>query len=231
MRIAVRFWIALVPAMCVPLLASLFYFVIFSQHALVRPVFAAAKVFSVAWPLVCVYVIFRRRLPKIDVRSLHHWRAIPAGVAMGLLIVGAMYGFMQTPFGAVVRASAPSIAAKVRQLGIVEYYWAVAVFLSVIHSFVEEYYWRWFVYGHLRKALGFAPAVVLAGVSFAAHHIVVGTQFFPLPWAVFFGSTVGLGGAIWCVMYERQQTLVGVWVSHMLADFAIMAIGYQLIRA
>jgi hypothetical protein len=30
-------------------------------------------------------------------------------------------------------------------------------------------------------------------------------------------------------MYRRQQTLVGVWVSHLIADLGIMYIGYELL--
>ena len=38
-----------------------------------------------------------------------------------------------------------------------------------------------------------------------------------------------MGGVLWCLMYARQQTIVGIWVSHIIADLGIMAIGYNLL--
>ena len=72
-------------------------------------------------------------------------------------------------------------------------------------------------------------AHLIAGLAFASHHTVVLSQFFPMGWAVGFGLAVGLGGMFWSYLYRRQGTLLGCWISHMAADFAIMAIGARAI--
>lgn len=224
-----RFWPALVPAMVVPLTASLFYFVVFRQHHAVRPTFVAVKLFTLVWPVVATYALLGRSIPRPDPRRAHHWRSIPLGLLLGLATVALMYGLMHSPVGTAVVASADRIRAKVHTLGLMDFYWSLSVFLSVFHSFLEEYYWRWFVYGRLRTRFGVPWAVLLGSVSFAAHHVVISSQFFPWRWAVFLGAGVGLGGAVYCLLYEYQKTLVGAWLAHMLADFGIMIIGYHLI--
>ena len=73
------------------------------------------------------------------------------------------------------------------------------------------------------------PALILGNVAFASHHVVILNEYFPMTWALLFGCAVGAGGAIWCVMFERQRTLMGAWISHVIADLGIMTIGYKIL--
>ena len=61
-----------------------------------------------------------------------------------------------------------------------------------------------------------------------ATRIVIG-QFFD-SWVVIGVLSVGiaLGGAFWAWLYERTRSLYGPWLSHLLIDAALMAIGYQM---
>lgn len=215
--------------MIVPFAASLFYFVLFSEYFFARVIYAGTKIFTVVWPAISVWLIFRTTLPKIQLRLEKHRRAIPLGIFLGISIVLLMLGLMQTPLGEIVATSSENIRNKARELGILEYYWPFALFLSVIHSLIEEYYWRWFVFGHLREVLTTSSAHVLAGLSFAAHHVVVATQFFPIGWGVLLGGLAGAGGILWSLMYEKQQTLMGAWICHLIVDLGILAIGHKIL--
>ena len=224
-----RILAALVPAALLPLAASLFYFVLFSDQPWARVLYGATKVFTLLWPLLAVRLVLGENLPSPFVNLRRHLLAVPLGALAGLLVVGLMAGLMATPAGAVVLQSADAIRAKAQQLGLLEHYLAFAVFLSLVNSAVEEVYWRWFVYGQLRRLLPGWRAHALAGAAFAAHHVVVVTQFFPLGVGLCFGAAVGLGGVIMSVLYERQRTLCGAWVCHLVADLGIMGIGYGLL--
>ena len=101
--------------------------------------------------------------------------------------------------------------------------------ISIFHSLLEEYYWRWFVYGNLREVVSIKMAHFLAAFTFTLHHIVVMMQFFELPWALFFSACVGVGGFFWSLLYQHQKTLIGAWVSHALVDAALMSVGYYMI--
>lgn len=224
-----RLWLVLLPAMAVPFVAALFYFVIFSHYAFAKIIYALAKAFLLIWPILSIRLILGGRFPRIDLGCPTHRRAIPLGAVIGITIVLLMFGLMKTPLASMVIDSSQQIRQKARQLGVLEHYWLFAVFLSIVHSFIEEYYWRWFVYGQLRQICGINVAAVLAAAAFAAHHVVIAAQFFPALWALAAGGTVALGGLIWCWMYQRQKTLVGAWLSHAIVDFGIMSIGYRVL--
>jgi len=223
------FWAAVLPAMLLPLVASLFYFVWFSEEVWARWIYSGTKVFTLVWPLLVWCWWWQRPWPRMEWNPAKHLRALPLGVLTGTLMVGTFLLLLQTPLGDVVQASAGRMKEKAEALGFLKYYWVFGVFLAVIHSGIEEYYWRWFVGGRLRERLPRATAYVLGAMAFAAHHIVVTTQFFPLGWGIFFGLSVGIGGAVWHWQMERQGTLAGAWCSHMLVDFGLLAVGHKLI--
>lgn len=220
-------WTAIAPAMVVPLVGSLIYFVWFPEGAVGQSAYTATKVFTLLYPL-----IFLRRVgvqglvpPKGSKASSIRW-----GIASGMTISAVGIGLMLTPIGATVRDSASAVTDRAEDLGFIEHYILFAVFVSLIHSLLEEFYWRWFVYGQLRERVSPRWAHPLAALSFAAHHLVVTMQFFPAPLAVFLALCVAVGGLIWSWMYEKHGGLLGCWVSHLIVDVLLMAVGYQLIQ-
>jgi len=227
----VKLLAALLPAMLLPLIASVVYFVLFSARSWAPLLYTATKIFTVAWPLFACSIILKEPFPRLAGDLGRRLRAGWFGALVGSAISGAMVGLLATPLGAVVLQSAGAIRVKAQQLGILDHYWSFALFLSLANSAVEEYYWRWFVYGKLRALVPGWGAHALAGAAFAAHHIVVATQFFPLAWGVFLGASVGVGGVIMSLLYERQGTLAGAWACHLVADLGIMGIGYWLLFA
>ncbi len=228
-NLKLRIWLVLLPAMSLPALAALFYFVFMSEHALARWLYAVTKVFTLIWPVISVALITRTALPTVRLRDPAHRHAAPIGLVTGFGIAALMWALMLTPVGDVVMTSAPKIRVKAQALGILNHYWTYALFLSLIHSLLEEYYWRWFVYGHLRRVVRKSLAHALAGASFAAHHIVVTGQYFPPGWDLLFGGLTGVGGVLWSVMYEKQGTLAGAWVCHVIVDLGILGIGHRLL--
>ena len=224
-------WLILAPAMCLPLFASIFYFVIYSDSVIGQVVYSSTKFFTIIWPLLALCWILKERhriAPKLLGNWKIHLRALPLGIAVGGLITGIMLILSMTPIWDEVQAGGPAIREKITGLGVLNHYLAFAFFVSVIHSFIEEYYWRWFVYGQLRELVPSWVAHLLAAISFSAHHIIVTTQFFSPALGITFGLLVGVGGWFWSVLYQRQKTLAGAWISHMIVDIALFAYGYQL---
>ena len=67
-----------------------------------------------------------------------------------------------------------------------------------------------------------------------AHHVIVLAVLFPGIWQFFtlalpLSLCVGVGGAVWCWLYQRTGSLYAPWISHMLIDAAIMFIGYDMV--
>ena len=69
----------------------------------------------------------------------------------------------------------------------------------------------------------------MAALGFAAHHIVVTTQFFDGAMGWIFGLSVGVGGGIWSWVVRRHGSLIGAWISHVIVDLTLMSVGYWLI--
>lgn len=225
--------VLVMPAMILPFLSALFYFVLFSHTYFARVLYAGTKVFTLVWPLFALVVVMRYR------SQLQQCFRVPAvsqlkkvllqGLLSGLAIAGLLFFLMYTPLGDIIQGGSGAIKAKSNELGVIKYYFVFAIFISVFHSLLEEYYWRWFVFGSLQKMTSLPTAHALAALSFAAHHIVVASQFFGLFWGICLGLCVGVGGFIWTILYQRQGCIYGIWISHMLVDLAIMRIGFQLI--
>src|SRR5262249_1527345 len=106
-----------------------------------------------------------------------------------------------------------------------------AVFVTVPHSLLEEYYWRWFVFGQLRRRLTLASAIVISSLGFMAHHVIILYVFFPdhfLTAAVPFSLCVAAGGAVWAWLYERSGSIYAPWLSHLVVDAGLFVVGYDL---
>lgn len=223
-----RRWLVVIPAMILPALGALMYFVWFNESHAIKILYAGTKLFTLVWPAVAVLFVLRERWPRLGGWA-RHARALPLGMVTGGLIVLAMFGLMTTPLGQVVADSAPNIRAKAGRFGILDYYWLFAALVSTLHALLEEYYWRWFVYGQLRRLVRPVWAHGWAGVAFAAHHVVITSVYFGLGWGVPLGAAVGLGGAIWSWSYTRQGTLAGAWLSHILVDLGLFAVGSRIL--
>lgn len=220
---------AVLPAMVVPLLGALIYFVAYADEPWARAVYTLVKIYTLVWPVLATWLVLRERLPRPNLRDARHWRAVPLGLAFGLLVGALAVGLTLSPLGEALFAFRSQVRAQVGQFGVLDHYLAFSLFLSLAHSGLEEYYWRWFVFGTLRRLWSRHPAAAIAGVAFASHHVVVLSQYFSVSWTVLLSLAVAGGGYLWCLMVERQRTLMGAWVSHVLIDLAILWIGYRML--
>lgn len=227
-RPRVRLWVALVPAMLLPAVLAWGYFFLLDGLPAARHVYGVAKLFLLAWPLLILRLFVER--PSVPRRGnwKRHAEALPLGLAVGLALAGALLLAMGTPLGDLAREAAPRIHEKARQFGVLEHYALFSLGASLFNATAEEYYWRWFVFGGLGRLLPPVPAHLLAAAAFSAHHLVVATAFFGAPWGPVLGATTALGGLAWSWLYARQGTLAGAWISHLVVDLALMAVGARL---
>jgi uncharacterized protein len=219
-------------AMVLPLVITWVYFTLLSggHPGLQRGVAIVGKSAQFALPVVWVGLICRERLGWIAPT----WRGVSGGFGFGLLVFVTMIVAWQHLFEprGILEPAADQIRQKVTELGVDSFigYLTLGVFYSLIHSLLEEYYWRWFVFGRLRRHVSIGWAILLSSLAFAAHHVVLLTTYFGWfsPWAWLFSVSVVVGGAFWAWLYQRSGSLYGPWISHLLIDAAIFLIGYQM---
>jgi membrane protease YdiL (CAAX protease family) len=165
-------------------------------------------------------------------------RGLAAGAAFGVLAAAAILGLYYARLRPeLVKLGAPAqIAAKVRQFGMDSpaAFLVMAAFISVGHSLLEEYYWRWFVFGRLRRRVPVGWAVVISALAFTAHHVIILAVYVRGPEAFLtrvlpLSLGIAVGGAVWAWLYHRTGSIYAPWVSHLLIDAAIMAVGYDLL--
>lgn len=176
---------------------------------------------------------------KMQRRTLSFSRPNPAGIVAGIVVgatvLAAMWALYKYVLGAhgLMGVAKDPVQKKVEGFGVdtLPAYAALGAFYSLVHSLLEEYYWRWFVFAQLRRLTSMPWAVVVSSLGFMAHHVILLGTFFgfdsPLCWI--FSLCVAIGGAIWAWMYERWQSLVPVWISHLLVDAGIFWIGYDFV--
>jgi CAAX protease family protein len=246
-------------ALVFPTIMAWLYFVDFNAAAnvdstpnvLMQILYVAGKVVQFGIPIIWLW-ISNRRTPhtswlsnateQLDRESMVRSRAY--GIRLGFWFGLAVAAMVFAIFTGTLREDVlqphdlffgvpGEIRAKLTQLGLLSplRYVALGAFLAVINSFLEEYYWRWFLFGRLRKFIPVGVAVIVSSLGFTGHHIIVLNVYFPgrfVGTTLWFSLAIAVGGAVWAWTYHKSNSLAGPWLSHFIVDAAILAFGYHL---
>lgn len=221
----------LVVGMVLPTLSAWLYFHQWAGTPVMMPLYTIGKIVQFGLPILWAWR-YARRWPSGVLAA----RGIAAGLAFGVVAAAAMvagywWWLVGTPEW---HSAAQRIAEKLGQAGFSAppAFLAMAIFYSLVHSGMEEYFWRWFIFGRLEAWLRPIAATILASLAFASHHALIIGAFFPGQWIMTAVLTLGvaIGGAAWCTLYRRSGSLLGPWMGHALVDATLMAIGYSMIQ-
>lgn len=194
--------------------------------------YAIGKVAQFALPLLVVFgrrrETFRWWLPSLKDPGVGIGFAFGLSVAIATALVFRICMSEASWFAPV----AEQVRAKVTGFGVrsTGAYLAMSLFYSAVHSGLEEYYWRWFVFRQLKTYLSSTAAALWSGLGFMAHHVLVLATFFgwASPWTYALSLAVAIGGFAWALLYHRSGSLSGPWLSHMLVDAGIFWVGFRL---
>ncbi|WP_409968206.1 type II CAAX endopeptidase family protein [Bengtsoniella intestinalis] len=103
----------------------------------------------------------------------------------------------------------------------------VGLYVSVVNSFLEEWFFRGFVFTQWKKTSR-QLAYVVSSFSFAIYHIAIMDGMFSV-WVVAL-VLVGLmaGGTIFNYLNEKSETIYASWFCHAFANFAMNTIGFMI---
>jgi membrane protease YdiL (CAAX protease family) len=227
--------VALAVALVLPTLVTWAYFIALDGAAawLQQGAYGLGKTVQFALPAVWVLLVQRSPLAGRFLPLRGAWLAIGAlfGLLAGAAILTLAIGVL-APRGLLVQP-ASLVRAKVASFGAATpaAYFVLALFYSAVHSLLEEYYWRWFVFGQLARGCRLPSAIGVSSVGFAAHHVLVLGHYFgpfsPFTWLATLGIVIG--GAAWAWIYRSSGSLLPAWLSHAVVDAAIFAVGYGLV--
>lgn len=217
-----------------PTIGTWLYFDVFAGNKVMGVVYSGTKAVQLALPLVVFFFIERRAVHWISRRGSLH-RDLAAGAIFGGVVGVAMFAlyYFWLAESSVLEGMPAMITAKIQDFGISNpfLFLVFALFISVVHSLLEEYYFRWFIFRRLQAFVPVWLAIALSALAFMGHHVIVLLTFIPaspgLAW--FFSLCIAVGGGVWAWMYHRSGSLRGVWLSHFLVDCAIMWLGYEMV--
>lgn len=153
------------------------------------------------------------------------------GFLPALLLGGGIYGVIVGAYFAVApifdfSAIAGSLTADMGVTG--DNFLFVSLYISLINSFLEEFFFRGFVFTNLKHA-GRPLAYAVSAAFFSLYHVAMMVSWFsPLLFFLVMAGLV-LGGVIFNYMNEKADTIYCSWLVHMFANFAINTIGFMLL--
>ena len=227
--------LALCFAISYPTLFTLVYFIILKDWppTLQIGTFGIGKALQFLFPLAYVLFILGSR-PR---RSPRPAAGLGSGLLFGAVVMGVallFYFLWLDPTGVFEGDPVKQIRSKIEGWGLTLRWKFVllSLFYALMHSFLEEYYWRWFVFRQLRERISLGWSISISSLGFTAHHVVLLVFYFKesLTTALLFCAAIAVGGGVWAWLYDRHKSLLGPWLSHALVDVAIFIIGYHLVR-
>jgi len=234
--------IALIIAMGFPSLMSWLEFRVLpamgggEHNPALQSAFALGKAIQFALPLMYVNRAVWRGRPPVWPGTFQRVGLGP-GIVFGLVVAAGTLGlyFLWLKDTPVFESVGERVHGWLKQFNLANPtgYLLMAAFISVPHSFLEEYYWRWFVFGWLRKFVPLPWALALSALAFMSHHVIVLSVYLEgYFWeaAVPFSLCVAGGGVVWAWLYHRTGSLLGPWLSHLIVDVSLMLLGYDLLR-
>ena len=190
-----------------------------------QTIFMAAKIWLLAFPALW-YLVMERGKPS--------WSPPQnGGLGVGLLtglIVGAVIGLAALVFG-IFDMDMGQLAGEVDQMGLTtpRAYLFGALGWTFVNSLMEEYVYRWFVFSQCERLMPRFVAVLASATVFTTHHVIALSTYLPMYLTALASLGVFLGGVLWAVLYSRYRSIWPGWISHIIADVAVFAVGWQLL--
>lgn len=102
----------------------------------------------------------------------------------------------------------------------------VALYISFINSFLEEFFFRGFIFLNLKDIINKKSAYIISAFAFAIYHVAIMTNWFNP--ALFGLAMAGLfvGGLIFNYLNDKNSNIYSSWLAHMMANFAINTVGF-----
>lgn len=104
----------------------------------------------------------------------------------------------------------------------------VALYISLINSLLEEFFFRGFAFLTLKKTTSRRTAYLFSAGAFSLYHVAIMTSWFtPLLYILLIASLF-VAGILFNWLNEKNDNIYTSWLVHMCANFSINTIGFML---
>ena len=166
-----------------------------------------------------------RFLPLFRPNKKGLFPAIALGIGVYSLILGGY--FLVSPYFDFSQIA----GALTKNVGVTkDNFLYVSIYISFANSFLEEFFFRGFVFANLKQLSGRKLAYQFSAGAFSLYHVAMMIGWFAP--VLFLLVMVGLviGGMLFNWLNERLDTIYCSWLTHMFANFAINTIGFILLK-
>lgn len=102
--------------------------------------------------------------------------------------------------------------------------WGFIFVLIFINPFLEEWYWREFMYKKYLSTLGITKSVLITSFFYTLYHLLILTPIFEMPYSLIATLPVFLAGLLWGYFRYTYSSIIAPVISHALADIGIILV-------
>ncbi len=104
----------------------------------------------------------------------------------------------------------------------------VALYISLMNSFLEEFFFRGFGFIIMKKYTSRIFAYLFSPILFAVYHVGMTAGMFDILLLILILLGLVAGGLIFNYLNEKNGNIYSSWFTHMFANFAINTVGFVL---
>ncbi|TYS17593.1 CPBP family intramembrane metalloprotease [Rossellomorea vietnamensis] len=102
--------------------------------------------------------------------------------------------------------------------------WVLIAVLLVLNPYLEENYWRNFIFEELKMSTSAGNAIIISSFFYSLYHLLSLIELFHWPFNVLAVIPIFLAGIIWGIFRYKSGSLAAPILSHVLADTGIILI-------
>lgn len=153
-------------------------------------------------------------------------KALLLGVAVYAVIVGGYFALR-----GVIDFSNVTVSLTDNMGITAENFLYVSLYLSIINSFLEEFFFRGYGFVTLKKYVDKRFAYIFSPIMFAFYHTGMMWGMFDIFTFALLSFGLIIGGLIFNYLNDTNGTIYSSWLVHMFANFGINTVGFILFDA
>ncbi len=103
-----------------------------------------------------------------------------------------------------------------------------SLYLVFINSFLEEFFFRGFLFINIKKTGRRKTAYIFSSFMFAIYHIANFQNWFSVGVFILALSGLFIGGCIFCYLDDEKDSFINSWLVHICADLGIVLVGLHI---